>query len=193
MRPKGGTRSSALACVSIGLLVAACSGAGPSGSSPQPEATHAATAVETVVPATAEPIESSAPPPPPSMPTDAPIDLPPAASLAVEGGDPVVGALGGFSWLNGGSASPWLPGTPIHVATGERLTMTLADGVGIAGWTVRRSSPATLGVDITGMAEGTGEPLAFDAPTAGTWSVSVELRFARDLGSAVYFWLVEVD
>ena len=34
---------------------------------------------------------------------------PPAASIAVEGGDPVTGQLGTFTWGDGGSDSPWLP------------------------------------------------------------------------------------
>jgi hypothetical protein len=131
--------------------------------------------------------------PRPSEPSESPIPLPPDASLAVEGGDPVAGALGGFSWMDSGSASPWLPGTPLHVGSGERLTLTLADRTGIAGWTVRRSAPATLGVDSIGMAEGSGEPLTFDAPPTGTWSVDVELQFARGLGSAAYFWLITTD
>ena len=49
---------------------------------------------------------------------------PPAASLAVEGGDPVTGQLGTFTWGDGGSDSPWLPGAPIAVGTGEQLTVT---------------------------------------------------------------------
>ena len=65
---------------------------------------------------------------------------PPAASLAVEGGDPVVGQLGSFTWGDGGSDSPWLPGAPIPVGAGERLTVAIADGVGV-GRVVRPAGP----------------------------------------------------
>jgi hypothetical protein len=43
------------------------------------------------------------------------------------------------------------------------------------------------------MAEGSGEPLAFVAPPSGSWSVSVNVLFADNLGSAAYYWLIEVD
>lgn len=190
MRPYGRAGWSVLAGLIGGLLVVACA---PSASvSPsRPEASPIPTVIATVV-ATAEATTSSAPPPT-AEPSDPPMPLPPDALLAVEGGDPVVGALGTFTWMNGGSASPWLPGTPMHVGIAERLTLTLVDGVGIDRWTVRRSAPASLGVDAVGMADGTGEPLTFDAPPAGTWSVYVDVRFAGGLGSAAYFWLISVD
>ena len=54
--------------------------------------------------------------------------IPPDASLAAEGGDPVPGQLGTFTWAGGGSDSPWLPGTPITVGAGESLTVTLDGG-----------------------------------------------------------------
>ena len=39
---------------------------------------------------------------------------PPAATLAAEGGDPVAGQLGSYTWAGGGSDSPWLPGRTDH-------------------------------------------------------------------------------
>lgn len=120
---------------------------------------------------------------------------PPAASVAVEGGDPVVGELGSFSWENSGSDAPWLPGNPIHVGSGEQLTLTLAEPVEIADWTVSRQAPgASLdGVGAVGMAEGSAGPVTFAAPPPGSWSVSVDVWFADNLGSASYYWLMKVD
>ena len=54
-----------------------------------------------------------------------------AASLAVEGGDPVAGSLGSYTWAGGGSDSPWLPGAPMRVGSGERLRLTLAPKTGV--------------------------------------------------------------
>ena len=47
---------------------------------------------------------------------------PPLFEGATEGGDPVTGSLGSFTWGDGGSDSPWLPGGEIAVGTGEQLT-----------------------------------------------------------------------
>ena len=65
---------------------------------------------------------------------------PPAAALAVEGGDPVTGQLGTFTWGDGGSDSPWLPGAPIAVGTGEQLTVSIA-GARRRGHLVRQTGP----------------------------------------------------
>jgi hypothetical protein len=63
---------------------------------------------------------------------------PPAASLAAEGGEPVTGQLGSFTWHGAGSDSPWLPGAPVHVGDGEPLTVVLADDIPVTEWTARR-------------------------------------------------------
>lgn len=119
---------------------------------------------------------------------------PPAASIAVDGGDPVVGQLGTFTWENGGSDAPWLNGSPIHVGGGERLFMTLAEPVGIGEWTVSRVLPGNRdGIGAVHMVEGLAGPVVFDSPPAGSWSVEVHVRFADNLGTALYFWLMEVD
>ena len=62
-------------------------------------------------------------PPAPASSTTA--GAPPAATLAADGGDPAVGQLGSYTWLDGGSDSPWLPGTPLTVGAGEPLTVTI--------------------------------------------------------------------
>ncbi len=123
-----------------------------------------------------------------------PIPEPPAASIAVEGGDAVVGQLGSFGWKNGGSDGPWLDGSPIHVGAGEQLVLALAEPVAIDTWQVSRVPPGSRdGIGSIGMAEGSGEPVTFVAPPSGSWSVSVNVLFADNLGSAAYYWLVEVD
>lgn len=119
---------------------------------------------------------------------------PPAASIAVEGGDAVVGQLGSFGWKNGGSDAPWLDGNPIHVGAGERLLLTLAEPVAIDTWRVSRVLPGSRdGMGSVGMAEGSGEPVAFVAPPSGSWSVNVNVLFADNLGSAAYYWRIDVD
>lgn len=117
---------------------------------------------------------------------------PPAALLSVEGGDPVEGDVGSYTWVNWGSDSPWLPGAPIHVGSGEPLTLTLAEPVGIEQWTVSRSPADRLDQDVVGMAEGSG-PVGFAAPPAGAWSVNVSVWFEDNLGSAAYYWRMDVD
>jgi hypothetical protein len=110
--------------------------------------------------------------------------------MAADGGDPVVGQLGSYTWADGGSDSPWLPGAPIRVGTGEPLTVSIADGITIAGWSARRVPAGTLdGTDAVALGSG-GPPVTFAAPAAGTWSVQVVVRFAGGLGSAAYYWQV---
>src|SRR5688500_217654 len=70
------------------------------------------------------PVGASAGPTGPA-PSAAGRDAPPDAFLAVEGGDPVVGQLGTYVWLDTGSDSPWLPGAPLAVGAGEPLTLGL--------------------------------------------------------------------
>jgi len=117
---------------------------------------------------------------------------PPAASISVEGGDPVVGQLGTFTWGNGGSDSPWLPGSPVAVGTGEHLTVTIADGAGMATWSARRVPAGTSdGSGAVGLGTG-GPPVSFEAPPVGSWSVQVAVDFDGGLGSATYYWHVTV-
>jgi hypothetical protein len=121
------------------------------------------------------------------------IPLPPDAALAVEGGDPVIGELGSFSWANTGSGSPWLPGAPMHVGRGEVLFMALSEPIRLENWTVGRTRANTPGDGIEGVAEGVGGMVRFPAPPGGSWSLNVDVWFADSLGSASYYWLIEVD
>jgi hypothetical protein len=174
------------------LLMAACDGAGnnPAVS----EATGSAAAIEpsTTAPRTVE-VPSFLPSPEP-VTTETPMAEPPTASVAVEGGDPVVGQLGTFTWENGGSDAPWLDGSPIHVGAGERLFMTLAEPVALDEWSVSRVPPGNRdGIGAVSMDEGPGGVVTFQAPPIGNWSVGVRVRFAGKLGTALYYWLIEVD
>ncbi len=117
---------------------------------------------------------------------------PPAATLVAEGGDPVVGQLGSFTWGGGGSDSPWLPGRPVVVGAGEPLTVNVADGVDVSAWTARRVSAGTSdGTNGVGLGGGPA-PITFAAPGPGSWSIQVVVTYADGLGSGAYYWQVTV-
>lgn len=177
-----------MAIVAATWLAAGCAASGPpSATSPIVATTAAGTGNPGSPPASAPAIAASAT-------AAASIDLaqPPPASLAVEGGDPVNGQLGSFTWGDGGSDSPWLPGAPIEVASGERLSVAVAGGPAVATWSARRvAAGASDGAGAVGLGSGPG-PAAFDAPPVGAWSVGVTLDFADNLGSATYYWAITV-
>jgi len=167
----------AVGALLITLIVMACGNAaqGPSGSTAPAAAPTAATAT----------------PPPATPPIASPADLPPDARLMVEGGDPVVGQLGSFTFAGGGSDSPWLPGSPVAIGADEPVTVTLSDGQAIASWTARRAAAgATNGAGATLIGEG-GAVVAFKAPGPGSWTVEVEIRFTSG-GSATYYWRLDL-
>lgn len=140
---------------------------------------------------TPSPVASGSPPGP--SPTAAGRDAPPDAFLAAEGGDPVGGQLGTYVWLDTGSDSPWLPGTPLAVGAGEPLTLTLDPDGEIVAWTARLVPAGAVGpAGARTLGEGSGSP-AFEAPEAGTWSLQVFLRFGPVAGEASYFWQLEVE
>lgn len=192
MTDHGATRALTSAILTA-VLLAACSapGANPSSTtSASPSADPPEPSLGVVPSVSPSPQSSPVKPPTP----EPPMPEPPAASLSVDGGDPVVGQLGTFTWENGGSDAPWLDGSPIHVGAGEQLTLTLAAPAGIGDWRVSRVVPGNRdGIGAAAMAEGSGEPLTFEAPPPGTWSVEVSVAFTENRGSALYFWLIEVD
>ena len=207
-------RSARMALITLFILLvaAACSSAG----GPSPSLASGGPA-ESIATATLSPAPSLAASPPapvavsPAMPSALPATPsglptpgtpsapatpvsaePPPASLAAEGGDPVTGSLGSFTWNNGGSDSPWLPGARIRVGAGERLTVTIKGAVGVATWTARRvPAGATDGAGAVGLGDGTGT-ITFQAPPPGIWSAQIAVRFAGDLGSATYYWRLDV-
>jgi hypothetical protein len=175
------------AILAIVLLASACATGTPS-------ATPTRTAVGSsgpagpstaVAPPSTGPVQPSPTTPRPSS------DEPPPAALAAEGGDPVDGELGSFTWGDGGSDSPWLPGSPITVGSGERLTATIA-GVGVGSWSASRVPSGTdNGFGAVPLGSGSAA-ISFTAPEPGSWSVQITVQFAGDLGSASYYWHLTV-
>jgi hypothetical protein len=120
------------------------------------------------------------------------VDGPPSGRLSAEGGDPVVGQLGTYTWADGGSDSPWLPGAPIELGAGEPLTVSFEPTITTEGWQAR-SVPSTAagpdGATVLGM--GSGAP-TFPAPGAGSWTIEVHVTFGDGAGDASYFWRLDV-
>ena len=175
-----------VAMLAIAIAGSGC-GSGATTESAGPTGTLTATA-----PASAPPTAG----PPASTPSSSAVPSisaqPPPASLAADGGDPVVGQLGSYTWADGGSDSPWLPGAPITVGAGEPLTVSIPGGVAVAEWTARRVQAGTAnGTGAVALGSGRG-PVTFAAPPPGTWSVQVDTRFADGLGSAAWYWLITV-
>jgi hypothetical protein len=135
---------------------------------------------------------TSAPTATPTTPPAAPAATPPAASLSAEGGDPVVGQLGSYTWSGSGSDSPWLPGAPIPVGAREPLTVTLAGGPPVSQWSARRTrAGATDPIGALSAGSGNG-PIAIDAPASGSWTLAVSMTFAGERGSATWYWRLDV-
>lgn len=136
------------------------------------------------------------PAPPPAataVATLAGSDAPPDAALAAEGGDPVIGQLGTYIWLGSGSDAPWLPGNPMTVGAGEPMAVTFQPPGDIAAWVARYVPADADGPDgAEPLASGQEAP-AFDAPTAGSWTVEVQVTFLADAGTASYFWRLDVE
>jgi hypothetical protein len=173
-----------VAIMVLALAASACTG---QAASPAPTV-EGSIGPRTLAPATQDPGSGGTP-----DLTDGSFADPPSASLAAEGGDPVAGSLGSFTWGDGGSDSPWLPGSPVAAASGEPLSVSLANGVPVDGWTVKRVPAGTSdGVGAATIADGDATPVAFPAPGPGTWSVQVVVIFGDDLGSAAYYWQVAV-
>ena len=188
----------ALALISIGLIVGACArveatpGTSP-GASPAGAALASATDRGSPGPSRAGSQSPATSPSPSPAGTPSPAE-PPGASLAVDGGEPVEGQLGTFTWQNAGSDAPWLDGNAIRVGAGERLTLSFVDPIGVANWTASRVPPGNRdGSGAIGMGEGSAGPVAFDAPPRGSWSMNVDVWFSDNLGSASYYWLVDVE
>jgi hypothetical protein len=124
--------------------------------------------------------------------TPDPAAVPPTASIAVDGGDPVVAQLGTYTWGGMGSDSPWLPGTPIGVGGGETLHVTFDRTIDVADWAARYVPSLATGPD-GALPLGPGDELgAFTTPPTGSWTVEVRVSFADGAGEASYFWQVTV-
>ena len=104
----------------------------------------------------------------------------------------MTGQLGTYSWAGGGSSSPWLPGAPIAVAAGERMTVMVLPVVVITDWTARLAPAADAGgAQAVVIGSGTGVPI-MDVPGPGEWTLAVTVRFG-EFGSATYAWRLDVS
>lgn len=197
MNANRSSRMLGVAALSLSLAAAGCGRAGGSPAATDPSASASGEPPTATVEPSASatrPVASPVPSPATSSTTEPAKAEPPPASIAVEGGDPVVGQLGTFTWENGGSGAPWLDGSPIRAGSGERFAMSLADPLEIAEWSVNRVMPGNRdGIGAMAMDDGFGWPLLFDAPPSGAWSVQVKIRFANDRGDALYYWMIDVD
>jgi hypothetical protein len=119
------------------------------------------------------------------------LEMPPQAALAAEGGDPVVGQLGTYTWGDAGSDSPWLPGEPITVGAGEPLLVALDPSLEPTTWTALLAPPDAAGPDeAESFRDGSGLP-AFSAPPAGRYTLALEIT-VEGQGTAHYAWLLDV-
>lgn len=167
------------------IVLAACALQGPGSTVGPPPAGSAGSPA---------PVEQPAPSPEPGSPgtpDGAGPGGPPTAALSVEGGDPVDGQLGTYTWGDGGSDSPWLPGSPILVGAGEPLRIAFEPAVVPSTWTAR---VVPAGADGPGgatiLADGNGLP-TFAAPGAGRYTLVVEIE-VLGLGTAHYAWALDV-
>ncbi len=180
-----------LAIVVVAWLAAGCAVTGETGPASGSADPSVSPEVATSVPDSADP--TAKPAATATADASAPAGQPPPATLAAEGGDAVVGQLGSYTWLGGGSDSPWLPGAPISVGAAEPLTVAIGGGVAVTDWSVRRASAgATDGSGAVSLGAGGGPPVTFVAPAPGNWSAQVVVRFGNDLGSATYYWQLTV-
>ena len=182
----------AVAAATVAAVVLGACSQSPSGpaSSAAPTTTAEATA-----PATPLVGPSTRPTAPgPSKPAPRP-SAPPDVTLTVEGGDPQIGQLGSYTWLDAGSDSPWLPGTPVSAGAGEPLSVVVGDGIPVADWSARRAAAGTVdGAGAIELGHGIGSGrIEFPAPDPGRWSLQVTIRFADDLGDAAYYWELDVN
>ena len=169
--------------LALALCLTGCTGGG---SSPAP------TAGSSVAPTPASP-PPSAPPATPEA-TAASLAEPPEVSMATEGGDPVAGSLGSFTWGDGGSDSPWLPGGPIASGIGEQLSVVVAGAVPVRDWVAKRIEAGVAdGSGAVAIASGGAAPITFTAPPPGDWSVQVVVTFGDELGAATYYWHLTVS
>ena len=141
------------------------------------------------VPPTVSPAIPTAPA---GTPPTAEGDEPPQAGLIRADGEPVIGQLGTFLWRDGGSDSPWLPGTPATVDAAVPLEFGLSAAVPVASWHARLGR---AGIDDPSSARPIGEgssAIVVSGPPPGRWTVELTIFFGDGLGEARYYWLLDV-
>lgn len=169
------------ALVLVVVLLVGCAGPPPS---PVPAASEAPSTPPLATPATS--------PVPASDQLPGAGDLPPEAALLVPDGDPVVGQLGSYTWRETGSDAPWLPGTPVAVDAARSLRFALSFDVPVDTWSARYAAPGELSPTLVTPLDIGGAPLEVEPPPAGRWSLAMTITFGDGLGSATYYWQVEV-
>lgn len=156
---------------------------------PSPEVTASASVVVSPSP---EPASATPPTTEPPATAAAVPSAPPEAAIAAEGGDPVVGRLGTYTWGETGSDAPWLPGSPVAVGAGEPLTIGFEPSLDVERWSLTLHEPDAMGPEGgIPLADGAGSPTAA-APASGAYTLLLEVRFAGGLGAAVYAWRLDV-
>ena len=162
---------------------------GPPPSPPAEPSGSASGSAGPSVPPTASP---AIPTPPAGTPPAVAGDQPPQAGLVRVDGDAVIGQLGTFLWRDGGSDSPWLPGTPVTIAAAVQLEFGLSAAVPVASWHARLGR---AGVDDPSSARPIGEgssTIVVSGPPPGRWTVELTINFGDGLGEARYYWLLDV-
>jgi hypothetical protein len=118
---------------------------------------------------------------------------PPTALLAGAADAVAPGALGSYTWGDGGSDSPWIVVRPGGAAGGTGpWTVSFDPAVPVGTWTaawarIRDGRPGP----IDGYEQGASGPIAFGGPAgSGPWTLKVEVVVAG-AGSAVYYWRLD--
>ncbi len=180
------------------VLAAGCTSgaAAPTSPAASPEGSAAGTTAPASAPVTppATPGRSPAGLPSataPAQETDLPAS-PPRALLADAGDASVPGALGSYTWGDGGSDSPWIVVQASRAAAGAGpWTLSFEPEISVGTWTaawaaIRNDRPGP----VAGYEQGTAGPIAFAGPAGpGPWTLKVEVTFAG--GGAVYYWRLE--
>ncbi len=78
------------------------------------------------------------------------------------------------------------------VGAREPLSVTFAAGPPIARWTARRARAGSTSPVGALPAGGGAGPIAIDAPAAGSWTLAVTVEFARGVGTATWYWRLDV-
>ena len=187
----------------VALLAVACAVGSPGADRAGGAATPAPTGPSMSEPVTDAPAPSSGKPSATvtTSPERTPQE-PPVAVLSGPGITAAEGEIGGYTYRDGGSDSPWLPAPSlerVRVATGATLSVRLAGNATITNW-VARIAPASdrQGERQRGLARGGSERvpadvIRFPAPPSGEWVLMVELTYGGGLGSGGYYWRLEVD
>ena len=186
-------RTTVVAPLVLAWLVAGCGTGGPS-APVAPAAPAGATPAAPTGSAPGSPVAGTS-----AIPTPVPAGTlagPPLATLGGEAlpGEPAVGELGSFTWVDEGSDAPWIvPATGVVATPGMPVGVTFEPPAAASSWIARWAPIAAGGPgEVDTSAEGTG-PVTIGTPgAAGAWSLQVESRFGAGR-SATWYWRVDVE